>query len=77
MAADIPDAALGVLIEGFDKHGILVVFNAGVKIKPQYRLSIRGFCFCDKAEDGQKNSFGKPSYKKSRLSHLAANGFLN
>jgi hypothetical protein len=51
-----------LLTEGFDKLGILVVFNAGVKIKPQHSLSIRGFYFCDKAEDGQKNSFAKPSY---------------
>jgi hypothetical protein len=40
------------VIEGFDKLGILVVFNAGV---PIYRD--------DKAEDGQKNSFAKPSGK--------------
>ena len=47
--------------EGFDKPGDLVVFNAGVNIKPQHSLSIRGFYVCDKEEDGQKNSFAKPS----------------
>jgi hypothetical protein len=48
--------------EGFDKREILVVFNAGVKIKPQLPMSRdRGFYFYDKAEDGQKNSFAKPS----------------
>jgi hypothetical protein len=52
------------VLEGFDKLGILVVFNAGVKIKPQHSLSIRGFYFCDKAEDGQKNSFAKPSFNE-------------
>jgi len=49
------------LIEGFEKPGILVVFNAGAKLKPQHSLSIRGFQFCDKAEDGQNNGFAKPS----------------
>jgi hypothetical protein len=49
------------MIEGFDKLGVLIVFNAGVKIKPQHSLSIRGFYFCDKAEDGRVNSFAKPS----------------
>jgi hypothetical protein len=39
-----------LFLEGFDKLGILVVFNAGVPI-----------CRDDKAEDGQKNSFAKPS----------------
>jgi hypothetical protein len=47
-------------IEGIDKPEILLVFNAGTKMKPEYRLSIRGFHFCDKAEDGQKIGFAKP-----------------
>jgi hypothetical protein len=51
------------IVEGFDILGILAVFNAGVKIKPQLPMSRdRGFYFCDKAEDGQKNSFAKPSH---------------
>jgi hypothetical protein len=54
-----------LVVEGFDKPGILLVFNAGAKMKPEYRLSIRGFHFCDKAEDGQKNGFAKPSCSAS------------
>jgi len=50
------------IIEGFEKPGILFVFNARAKIKPQHSHSIRGFYFCDKAEDGQNNGFAKPSY---------------
>jgi hypothetical protein len=60
---DIIDSFANVSLEGFDKLGILVVFNAGAKIKPQHSLFIRGFYFCDKAEDGQKNSFAKPSFR--------------
>jgi len=50
-----------MLLEGFEKPGILFVFNARAKIKPQHSHSIRGFYFCDKAEDGQNNGFAKPS----------------
>src|SRR5699024_6222111 len=32
------------------------ISNARAKIKPQQRCSIRGFYFCDKAEDEQKNA---------------------
>gem|GEM_PF-2814735 len=39
----------------------MFVFNARAKIKPQHSHSIRGFYFCDKAEDGQNNGFAKPS----------------
>jgi hypothetical protein len=50
----------------------LVVFNAGVKIKPELPMRRdRGFYFCDKAEDGQKNSFAKPS-TKTQLSNRDA-----
>jgi hypothetical protein len=42
------------LLEGFERLGIWVVFNAGGKIKPQHSLTMRGFNFCDKAEDDQK-----------------------
>lgn len=49
------------LKEGFGKPGILFVFNAREKIKPQHSKSIRGFYFFDKAEDGQNNGFAKPA----------------
>jgi hypothetical protein len=56
-------------MEGFDKRRILAVFNAGIKMEPQHSLSIRGFHFCDKAEDGQKNSFAKPSDGSQKRIH--------
>jgi len=56
-------------LEGFEKSGILVVFNAGAKLKPQHSLSIRGFQFCDKAEDGQNNGLAKPSITSKKASY--------
>ena len=37
-------------------------------MKPEYRLSIRGFHFGDKAEDEQKNGFAKPSLTDTAMS---------
>lgn len=53
-------------MEGFDKPGGLVVFNAVTKIEPQQGQSIRKCYFCDKQEDGRINGFAKTSYSKYR-----------
>ncbi|MCH8569361.1 MAG: hypothetical protein LAT67_13885, partial [Balneolales bacterium] len=53
--------------EGFEKPSILFVFDAGAKMKPEYRLSIRGFYFGSKEEVGQKSGFVMPFYRSNSI----------
>jgi len=47
------------VLEGFDKPVILVGVDAETKMKPQHKSSVRGFHYCNKEEDEQKNGFCK------------------
>jgi len=49
-------------IEGFDKTRYFICIQCQSKNKAAASRSvgIRGFYFCDKAEDGQNNGFTKP-----------------